>query len=106
MSAEPETTLAWAEFLWRVAKEAPEVVFAYIILFEYVRSRYRPEDTEGRDLTLDLSDSVAIVNSLTIGTATETDIALPLRTVKRITLGIAEEHDIALPVKVDGGAPR
>jgi len=41
VGAEPETTLAWAEFFWRVVKNVPEVAFAYLLLFEYAHRQWR-----------------------------------------------------------------
>jgi hypothetical protein len=106
MSAEPETTLAWAEFLWRVVKDAPPTVIAYLLLLDYLRHRQQA-GKQGRLLTLELSDSATASDSLTmtIGPATEVDTARPVRITKRVTIGPAIEHDIALPIKVVGGAP-
>lgn len=111
MSAEPETTLAWAEFLWQVVREAPETAALYIALFLYWQYTRK---AKGRAIHLELSDSVSFSDALTVaagsqrvtvGMATETDTALPLRTAKVVTIGPAVEHDIALPIKAIGGAP-
>jgi hypothetical protein len=63
MSAEPETTLAWAEFLWRVAKEAPEVASLYIALFLYWQHTRK---AKGRIIHLELSDTLALSDSVTV----------------------------------------
>lgn len=55
MSAEPETTLAWAEFLWRVTKEAPQTAAFYIALFLYWRQTRRA----GRDVTIKVPPATA-----------------------------------------------
>jgi hypothetical protein len=111
MSAEPETTLAWAEFLWQVVREAPETAALYIALFIYWQSTRKPK---GRIIHLELSDSVSISDSLTatagpqrvtVGMATETDTALPLRTPQTVVIGRAVETNTAMPLKVVGGAP-
>lgn len=98
MTTEPETTLAWAEVLWRVANEAPEMLLAWITVYVVWKNHFKPQP--GKRIEIQLNDSVRIVE---VGQATETDIALPVRAVKRVTLGIATETNAAMPVKVSGG---
>ncbi|MGH3373131.1 MAG: hypothetical protein ACRDP6_00180 [Actinoallomurus sp.] len=114
MSAEPETTLVWAEFFWRVTKETPQTVFLYLLMIDLLRRRRQAQGEQGRHLTLELSDTATASDSLTVsagtkryrlGIATETDTALPLRASKSVTIGRAVETNVALPIKAVGGAP-
>jgi hypothetical protein len=53
----------WAEFLWRVGREAPEALAAWITIYLFwqeLRSRNSPK---GRRLVLNLSDSVTPTES-------------------------------------------
>jgi hypothetical protein len=93
MSAEPETTLAWAEFLWQVTKETPQTVFAYLLLIELVRRRLQGKK-QGRIIHLELNDSVSISDSMTATAGLQT-----------VTIGRVYETDRAMPLKVVGGAP-
>lgn len=83
MSAEPETTLAWAEFLWRVVREAPETASLYIALFLF----WRHSREKGRHLTLELSDSATASDSLTIRVPAATARALMPTPTVRVSRG-------------------
>jgi hypothetical protein len=63
VSTEPETTLAWAEFLWRVVREAPETASLYIALFLYWQYTRK---AKGRIIHLELSDTVSMSDSTTV----------------------------------------
>lgn len=65
MNNEPESTLLWAEFLWRVVKEAPGVVFSYLVLLDHIRRRKAEPIKQGRHYRLELSDSVKVSDGLT-----------------------------------------
>jgi hypothetical protein len=94
---EPDTTLAWAEFLWQVAKEAPEVFFAYIFLLDYVTRRYgrQPRTVDLGRIEVESTSEIRAMLKI----ATEADWALPVRVTKRITLGVATEASTALPLR-------
>jgi hypothetical protein len=59
VSPEPETTLAWAEFLWRVVREAPETASLYIALFLFWR---HSREEKGRDVTIRVPPAIAIAS--------------------------------------------
>ena len=93
MIAETETALGWAEFFWRVTKETPQAVFLYLVLIDLLRRRHQAKQ-QGRVIHLELHDPVAISDSLTATAGPQ-----------RVTVGMATETNTALPVKAVGGAP-
>lgn len=97
MTAEPETTLVWAEFLWRVAQETPELVFVYIVLLDYVRRHYghKPSTVDLGKIKIESASEIRAALEI----ATETEAALPIRVTKHVTLGVATETDSALPLR-------
>lgn len=61
----PET-LMWAEFLWRVAREAPEVLAAWITIYLFWQQLRGQKNKKGVRHVLDLRDSVMVSDSLVV----------------------------------------
>jgi hypothetical protein len=57
-------TLLWAEFIWRVLKEAPDAALAYIALYLAWSKLHAKAAPEGRRHVLELHDAVTVTDSV------------------------------------------
>jgi hypothetical protein len=63
MEAPKPETLMWVEFLWRVTREAPEVLAAWITIYLFWEQLHTKKAQKGRRLVLNWSDSVRATDS-------------------------------------------